>query len=78
MKEQMEKIIKAHNAVVKAIEQYERKSNLQSANEFFSAMVVRHKLACEGAEIVHLARQNGICVKINMQSGEIIVIGGAK
>ena len=41
----------------------------------FSAMTIWHKLACEGADITHLARENGIDAKCDMQAGRITVYG---
>lgn len=70
MKEQLLTIIKSHNEIVHALECCTAKVD---QNNLFSAMTVWHKLACEGADIVHLARQHGIDAKINMQSGEILL-----
>jgi hypothetical protein len=70
MKEQLMTIINSHNAVVTALGNCTAKVD---QTNLFSAMTVWHKLACEGADIVHLARQHGIDAKINMQSGEILI-----
>ena len=72
MKEQLLTIINSHNDVVSALENCNIKVD---NNNFFSAMTIWHKLACEGADIVHLARQHGIDAKINMQSGQITIYG---
>lgn len=72
MKEQLLKIIDSHNEVVKALGNCKAKVDETS---FFATMTVWHKLACEGADIVHSARENGIDAKINMQSGEIYLYG---
>ena len=72
MKEQLMKLIDSHNAVVKAMED----SDLPiPENKLFVAMGIWHRLACEGADVTHLARENGIDAKCNMQSGRITVYG---
>ena len=70
MKEQLLKIIHSHNEVVTALSNCTAKVD---QTNLFSAMTVWHRLASEGADIVHLARQHGIDAKINMQSGEILL-----
>ena len=70
MKEQLLKIIHSHNEVVTALSNCTAKVD---QTNLFSAMTVWHKLASEGADIVHMARQHGIDAKINMQSGEILL-----
>ena len=70
--EMIMKIIHSHNAVVKALED----SQLPvPEGKMFSAMTIWHKLACEGADITHIAREYGIDAKCNMQTGMIIVHG---
>ena len=72
MKEQLLTLINSQNAVVKALED----SDLPiPENRLFVAMGIWHKLACEGADVTHLARENGIDAKCNMQSGRITVYG---
>lgn len=70
MKEQLLKIIHSHNAVVTALSNCPAKVD---ETNLFSAMSVWHHLSCEGADIVHLARQHGIDAKVNRQSGEILL-----
>lgn len=66
------KIIRSHNDVVTALED----SQLPvPEGKMFVAMGIWHKLACEGADITHMARENGIDAKCNMQTGWIIVYG---
>lgn len=72
MKEQLLKIIERHNAVVTILGQCDIPV---PENKMFRAMEIWHKLACEGSDITHLARENGIDAKCNMQSGEISVYG---
>lgn len=72
MKEQLLTLINSHNAVVKALED----SQLPvPESKMFMAMGIWHKLACEGSDITHMARENGIDAKCNMQTGRIIVYG---
>lgn len=72
MKDQLLTLINSHNAVVKALED----SQLPvPEGQMFSAMTIWHKLACEGADITHLARENGIDAKCDMQAGRITVYG---
>lgn len=72
MKEQLLTLINSHNAVVKALED----SQLPvPEGKMFVAMGIWHKLACEGADITHITRENGIDAKCNMQTGRIIVYG---
>lgn len=66
------KIIRSHNAVVKALED----SQLPvPEGKMFSAMTIWHKLACEGQDITILARENGVDAKCNMQTGQILIYG---
>ena len=66
------KIIRSHNDVVTALED----SRLPvPESKMFMAMGIWHKLACEGSDITHMARDNGIDAKCNMQTGRIIVYG---
>lgn len=72
MKEQLLTLINSHNAVVKALED----SQLPvPEGKMFSAMTIWHKLACEGQDITHLAREHNIDAKCNMQTGQILVYG---
>lgn len=65
-------MIDRHNAVVKALED----SQLPvPEGKMFSAMTIWHKLACEGADITHMARENSIDAKCDMQAGRITVYG---
>lgn len=68
--EQLLKIIDSHNAVVKILGECDIPV---PEGKMFRAMELWHKLACEGADITHLARENGIDAKCNMQSGMITV-----
>ena len=72
MKEQLLTLINSHNALVKALEDSQLPVPEKS---LFSAMTIWHKLACEGADITHLARENGIDAKCDMQAGRITVYG---
>lgn len=72
MKDQLLTLINSHNAVVKALEDSQLSVPEKS---LFSAMTIWHKLACEGADITHLARENGIDAKCDMQAGRITVYG---
>lgn len=72
MKEQVLTLINSHNAVVKALED----SQLPvPEGKMFMVMGIWHNLACEGLDITHMARENGIDAKCNMQTGRIIVYG---
>ena len=72
MKEKLLTLIDRHNSVVDALNE----SKLPVPEEKrFKAMGIWHKLACEGADITALARENGIDVKCDMQSGRIAVYG---
>lgn len=64
------KIIDSHNAVVKILSKCDIPV---PEGKMFRAMELWHKLACEGADITHLARENDIDAKCNMQSGMITV-----
>lgn len=65
-------MIDRHNAVVKALEDSQFPV---PEDKMFSAMTIWHKLACEGADITHMARENGIDAKCDMQAGRITVYG---
>ena len=69
MQEQLQEIIERHNAVVEALE----KCDIPVGDKIFPAMTIWHKLACEGSSITHLARENGIDAKCDMQTGRIYV-----
>lgn len=72
MLENMMKIIDSHNGVVNALSN----SDLPvSSNHALRAMTIWHTLACEGADIVHMAREMGIDAKVDMQTGFITVYG---
>lgn len=71
-KELLLSIIRAHNAMIETIQNADMKCNL------FRGMEVWHKIACEGADITHLARKLGIEAKVNMQTGVITVHGSSK
>lgn len=72
MKEQILKIIDSHNEVITILS----KCDIPVPGEkVFRAMEIWHKLACEGANITHLARENGINAKCDMQAGWITVCG---
>lgn len=72
MKKELLALIERHNAVVDALSGCELPV---PEGKMFSVMTIWHKLACEGAEITHMAREAGIDAKCNMQSGEITVYG---
>lgn len=72
MKKQILSLIDRHNATVKALGDCELPV---PEEKLFSAMTIWHKLACEGSDITHMAREAGIDAKCNMQSGEITVYG---
>lgn len=61
-------IIDRHNTVVKTLQRSDLKGNL------FRCMEVWHTIACEGADITHMARSVGINVQVNMQTGEISIL----
>lgn len=75
VKDQMLKIINAHNGVVDSLSRCNIKIDMSSGAEMLACMEVWHKLACEGAEITHTARQHGIDAKVDMQSGRVTVYG---
>ena len=56
-----------HNQVIKMLQ-----NNYFYCENPFKGMELYHNLACEGLNIVKLARAKGIPVKVNMQTGEII------
>jgi hypothetical protein len=72
MKEQLLKLIDRHNAVVDALFACDIPV---PEGKLFLAMGIWHKLACEGSDITHLARENGIDAKCDMQAGRIFVYG---
>ena len=72
MKEQLLKLIDRHNAVVDALSACDIPV---PEGKLFLAMGIWHKLACEGSDITHLARENGIDAKCAMQAGRIFVYG---
>ena len=72
MKEQLLTLINRHNAVVTALEDCQLPV---PEGKLFMVMTIWHKLACEGADITHLARENGIDAKCDMQAGRIPVYG---
>lgn len=67
MEEKLRAVITAHNLMIETIQNAEITCNL------FRGMEVWHKIACEGANIVHAARSIGIDAAVNMQSGVIAV-----
>jgi len=72
MKDQLLTLIGKHNAIVNTLID----TNLPvPKGKIFAAIDIWHKLACEGAYITHMARENGIDAKCNMQSGQITVYG---
>lgn len=72
MKEQILALIKRHNDTIGAL----KEADLPVPNDkIFKAIGIWHKLACEGLDITHMARTNGIDAKCNMQTGEIYVYG---
>ncbi len=72
MKEQLLTLINSHNAVVDALSACDIPV---PEGKLFLAMGIWHKLACEGADITHLARENGLDAKCDMQAGQITVYG---
>ena len=65
-------MINSHNAVVDALSACDIPV---PEGKLFLAMGIWHKLACEGADITHLARENGLDAKCDMQAGQITVYG---
>ena len=72
MKKQILSLIDRHNATVKALGDCELPV---PEEKLFSAMTIWHKLACEGSDITHMAREAGIDAKCDMQAGRITVYG---
>ena len=72
MKDQLLKIIDSHNAVVTILGECDIPV---PEDKMFRAMGIWHKLACEGLDITHLVRENGIDAKCDMQAGRITVYG---
>lgn len=64
------RLIEAHTSIVNAIDNSSVKI---TADQLLGLMVISHKIAGEGAEIVRIARKSGIDCKIDMQSGRIIL-----
>lgn len=75
MKEQLLALIDRHNVVVSTLEQVSAKVKVDGW--LFKGMELWHNLACEGSDITHIARENGIDAKCNMQTGRIIVYGNS-
>ena len=75
MNEQLMQIIKSHNAIVKTADGLDIPV---PEGEMFKVMELWHKLACEGADITHMAREAGIGAKCDMQTGKIIIVKGAE
>ena len=65
--DQVKEIIAAHNRMIEAIQNADISCNL------FRGMELWHKVACEGAAIVDMARAAKIDALVNMQSGVITV-----
>ena len=74
MKKKLLALIDRHNAVVDALSECDLPV---PEGKVFRAMEIWHKLACEGYDITHMARENGIDAKCNMQTGRIIVYGNS-
>lgn len=72
MKEKLLALIERHNAVVDALSRCDLPV---PENKVFRAMEIWHKLACEGSDITHMAREAGIDAKCDMQAGRITVYG---
>lgn len=72
MKKELLALIERHNAVVDALSGCDLPV---PESKMFSAMTVWHKLSCEGYDITHMARENGIDAKCDMQAGRITVYG---
>lgn len=72
MKKKLLALIERHNAVVDALNESELPV---SEGKMFKAMGIWHKLACEGYDITHMAREAGIDAKCDMQAGRITVYG---
>ena len=71
-KEQLLNLIDTHNSVVSALRDCDAKVDPRN---MFAAMTVWHRLACEGYDIVVMARADGIDAVADMQSGAVIVHG---
>ena len=72
MKKKLLALIERHNAVVDALSGCDLPV---PEGKVFRAMEVWHKLACEGYDITHMAREAGIDAKCDMQAGRITVYG---
>lgn len=72
MKEKLLALIARHNAVVETLSGCDLPV---PEGKLFRAMEIWHKLACEGFDITHMAREAGIDAKCNMQTGAITVYG---
>lgn len=72
MKKKLLALIRRHNAVVNTLAVCDLPV---PEGKVFQAMEIWHKLACEGAEITHMAREAGIDAKCDMQVGRITVYG---
>ena len=68
MKKKLLALIERHNAVVDALSGCDLPV---PEGKVFRAMEVWHKLACEGYDITHMAREAGIDAKCDMQAGRI-------
>ena len=75
MKEQLLALIDRHNAVVSTLEQVSAKVKVDGW--LFKGMELWHNFGFEGSDITHMARENGIDAKCNMQTGRIIVYGNS-
>lgn len=65
------KLIRLHNLTV---DTFERVGKAVKADGWLlGGIEMWHRIACEGAKIVDMARQLGIDATINMQKGEIIL-----
>lgn len=65
------KLIRFHNLTVDTFERVGKAVKVDGW--LFGGMEMWHRIACEGAEIVGMARRLGIDATINMQKGEIIL-----
>lgn len=75
MKKKLLALIDRHNAVVDALSECDLPV---PEGKVFRAMEIWHKLACEGYDITHMAREAGIDAKCDMQAGRITVYGDIK